>query len=220
MKVFKPNLTSDLIKKEGQKILSKRKKEVKILEIGCGNGNITKHLIENQKKIKHKFFLSDISLSAVNAARKNINYKNTFIRKGNLYEPWKNQKFDIIISDVSSISEDVSKKSDWYNSVINKSGTDGLKNILKIVEKTNIYLNENGTFLFPIISLCNITKLQNSCSKIFSNFKKTKRVFWPLPVFFKKNIKKYLKLKKKKYIYFENKYGIYIAFTQIGVCKK
>lgn len=220
MKVFKPNLTSDLIKKEGQKILSKRKKEVKILEIGCGNGNITKHLIENQKKIKHKFFLSDISLSAVNAARKNINYKNTFIRKGNLYEPWKNQKFDIIISDVSSISEDVSKKSDWYNSVINKSGTDGLKNILKIVEKTNIYLNENGTFIFPIISLCNITKLQNSCSKIFSNFKKTKRVFWPLPVFFKKNIKKYLKLKKKKYIYFENKYGIYIAFTQIGVCKK
>ena len=72
MKVFKPNLTSDLIKKEAQKILSKRKKEVKILEIGCGNGNITKHLIENQKKIKHKFFLSDISLSAVNAARKNI----------------------------------------------------------------------------------------------------------------------------------------------------
>tara|TARA_B100001063_G_scaffold19212_1_gene14807 strand:+ start:38 stop:700 length:663 start_codon:yes stop_codon:yes gene_type:complete len=219
MAVFKPNLTSDLIKIEAQKILSKKKIKIKILEIGCGDGNISKFLIEKQKKIKHNFFLSDISLSAVNAAKKNINNKNIIIKKGNLYKPWKNQKFDIIISDVSSISEDVSKKSDWYNSIVNKSGKDGLKNILNIMKKTHIHLNKNGIFIFPIISLSNITKLEKTCPKIFSNFKKTKKVFWPIPFFFKKNIEKFHKLKENKYIYFESKYGMYIAFTQIGICK-
>jgi 16S rRNA (guanine1207-N2)-methyltransferase len=219
MAVFKPNLTSDLIKIEAQKILSKKKIKLKILEIGCGDGNISKFLIEKQKKIKHDFFLSDISLSAVNAAKKNINNKNIIIKKGNLYKPWKNQKFDIIISDVSSISEDVSKKSDWYNSILNKSGKDGLKNILDIMKKTHIYLNKNGIFIFPIISLSNIKKLEKTCPKIFSNFKKTKKVFWPLPFFFKKNIKKFQELMENKYIYFENKYGMYIAFTQVGICK-
>ena len=124
-----------------------------------------------------------------------------------------------IISDVSSISEDVSKKSDWYNSIVNKSGKDGLKNILNIMKKTHIHLNKNGIFIFPIISLSNITKLEKTCPKIFSNFKKTKKVFWPLPFFFKKNIEKFHKLKENKYIYFESKYGMYIAFTQIGICK-
>lgn len=219
MAVFKPNLTSDLIKIEAQKILSKKKIKLKILEIGCGDGNISKFLIEKQKKIKHDFFLSDISLSAVNAAKKNINNKKIIIKKGNLYKPWKNQKFDIIISDVSSISEDVSKKSDWYNSILNKSGKDGLKNILEIMKKTHIYLNKNGIFIFPIISLSNITKLEKTCPKIFLNFKKTKKVFWPLPFFFKKNIKKFQKLMENEYIYFENKYGMYIAFTQVGICK-
>lgn len=219
MAVFKPNLTSELIRIEAQKILLKKKRKKKILEIGCGNGNISKFLIEKQKKIKHDFFLSDISLSAVKAAKKNINNKNITIKKGNLYKPWKNQKFDIIISDVSSISEDVSKDSDWYNSIVNKSGKNGLKNILNIMKETHIYLNKNGIFLFPIISLSKITELEKLCQEIFSDFKKTKKVFWPLPDFFKKNIKKYQKLKNKKYIYFESKYGIYIAFTQIGVCK-
>lgn len=219
MAVFKPNLTSDLIKIEAQKILSKKKIKLKILEIGCGDGNISKFLIEKHTKIKHNFFLSDISLSAVNAAKKNIKNKNITIKKGNLYEPWKNQKFDIIISDVSSISEDVSKKSDWYKSVLNKSGKDGLKNILNIMKKTHIYLNKNGIFIFPIISLSNITKLEKTCPEIFSKFKKTKKVFWPLPFFFKKNIKKFQELKENKCIYFENKYGMYIAFTQVGICK-
>jgi len=219
MAVFKPNLTSDLIKIETQKILSKKKQKLKILEIGCGDGNISKFLIEKQTKIKHNFFLSDISLSAVITAKKNINNKNIIIKKGNLYEPWKNQKFDIIISDVSSISEDVSKYSDWYKSIVNKSGKDGLKNILSIMKKTHVYLNKNGIFIFPIISLSNITKLEKNCQKIFLNFKKTRKVFWPLPIFFKKEIKKFLGLKENKYIYFEKKYGMYIAFTQIGICK-
>ena len=50
MSVFKENLTSKILQKEGLKILNKSKKNLNILELGCGNGNISKFLIKIVKK--------------------------------------------------------------------------------------------------------------------------------------------------------------------------
>ena len=70
MSVFKENLTSKILQKEGLKILNKSKKNLNILELGCGNGNISKFLIKNCEKKNHKYFLSDISTDAIKAAKK------------------------------------------------------------------------------------------------------------------------------------------------------
>ena len=67
--VFKENLTSKCLQKESLKILNKLKKK-KILEIGCGDGNISNFLIKNQNKNSHSFYLSDISKKAVDSAKK------------------------------------------------------------------------------------------------------------------------------------------------------
>jgi hypothetical protein len=49
MSVFKENLTSQLIKENAVKIINKKKNSLKILELSCDNGNISKYLLENQK---------------------------------------------------------------------------------------------------------------------------------------------------------------------------
>ena len=69
MNIFKENLTSKILQQKSSSIINKYKKKIDILEIGCGDGNITSFVINN-RKIDHNFYLSDISISAVNAAKK------------------------------------------------------------------------------------------------------------------------------------------------------
>jgi methylase of polypeptide subunit release factors len=219
MAVFKENLTSKILQENSLSILNKYfKNKIDILEIGCGNGNITKFLISNQLK-KNFYHLSDISKEAVEVAKKNIKYDNVNYKVGSYFNPWK-RKFDLIISDVSSISDFVAKKSDWYKGVVCNSGTDGLENITKILNSVDKYLNSNGVFILPIISLCNEKKL---ISLLKNNFKKvtfSKKILWPLSNFFQKNFEEYEKLRKEKKINFIKKFSINIAYTYSAICKK
>ena len=219
MSVFKENLTSRILQKETFKLAKNSKRKLNILEIGCGNGNITKFLINNQKKLEHNYFLSDISAEAIRSAKKNINYKNIIFKKGYLYDPWEDYRFDIIISDVSSISDVVARNSEWYNGVTYDSGKNGLKNIEQIISLTNNFLSKNGIFLFPIISLCDVKKLKQLTKIKFKKIIYTKKNYWPLPKYFLR--KKFLhELKKENFIEFEDKFGIYIAYTQTAICRK
>ena len=69
-RVFKENLTSKLLQKESLRIL-KDSKNLKICEIGCGDGNISNFLIKNMK-YDNFFYLSDISNLAIKRAKKKI----------------------------------------------------------------------------------------------------------------------------------------------------
>jgi len=70
MSIFKENLTSQLIRETAIKIINKKKSSLRILELGCGNGNISKYIFEKQQIKKNKFFASDISKSAIKVAKK------------------------------------------------------------------------------------------------------------------------------------------------------
>ena len=158
MKIFRENLTSKILQQKSSLIINKYKKEIDILEIGCGDGNITNFAI-NKRKIDHNFYLSDISNYAVSAAKKKIKYKKCKFKSGKWLDPWKDKKFDIIISDVSSINDFIANKSPWYKGVICNSGTDGLRNIEKIISNIENNLKKNGKFILPMISLSNEKKL-------------------------------------------------------------
>ena len=55
MAIFKKNLTSKILKESSLELIRKEKKIKKILEIGCGDANITEELIKNFKN--KKFFV-------------------------------------------------------------------------------------------------------------------------------------------------------------------
>jgi methylase of polypeptide subunit release factors len=217
MGIFKQNLTSKLLREASIKIVNKQNSISKILELGCGDGNISKYLLKNQKK-KNIFCASDISNKAIKVAKKKFKQKINF-KTGDLFNPWKSEKFKIIISDVSSINDEIAILSDWYKNIKCSSGQDGLNNIKNILTKIDGYAEKNYYFILPIISLCNTYKLVNLLKKKFKKVSFTKKKEWPLPPFFKKNISKFKILKKQKKIEFKEKFGMYIAYTRVAICK-
>ena len=165
MSVFKKNLTSKLLKETSLKIIDKQKYPLKILELGCGDGNISKYLASNEKR-ENIFFASDISKKAIRIAKKNYEKKIDF-RTGNLFVPWRKKKFNIIISDVSSINDKVAFFSRWYKNIVCHSGTDGLRNIKNILINIDKYSEKKVIFILPIISLCNVSSLKILLRKKF-----------------------------------------------------
>ena len=212
-KVFKPTGTSELLVEISNKII---KEEKKILDLGCGCG-IVGISIAKKKKIKRKIYFSDVSEEACKNTQLNCNKLSvkSDVRKGSLFEPWKNTKFDVIVSDVAAIASEVSKISPWYNNCVNGSGYDGTKHVIKFIMNAKNFLNKKGKIIFPIISLSNEKKIKSYLKKSFSKIKLETTKEWPMPTSMYKREKLLQKLKNKKIIFYKKKFGLLIFKTQI-----
>ncbi len=216
-KVFIPTGTSEILIEAAKKIIKPKKK---ILDLGCGSGivgiSIAKYLKRNTK-----IYFSDISKHACNNTKFNcmklkIKYE---VKNGSILDPWKDHKFDFIISDVAAVAEKVSKISSWYKNCINNSGEDGTRHIVKLLNTVKMNLNKRGIFLFPVISLSNEKKILKTLRKNFVNSKMVKTQTWPMPIKMSKKINQLNNLKKKGIIYFENKLGILTFKTDIYMAR-
>tara|TARA_B100001029_G_scaffold167103_1_gene160036 strand:+ start:885 stop:1592 length:708 start_codon:yes stop_codon:yes gene_type:complete len=215
-KVFVPNLTSQL----SYEVASKKiKRNTKVLDLGCGSGIIGIGILKNSKNVK--MFCSDPSQSAYELTQKNFkkNKLKATIKKGDLFFPWKNYKFDYIVNDVSGISQLIANKSPWFNNFIPcETGSDGTKLTIKIIKLSKKFLTKKGILQIPILSLSNEKKILKYAKEIFSKVKVESSREWFLPKEMEK-LKKFLsKLKSKGHINFSLKFGKIVCKTSILTC--
>ena len=162
-------------------------------------------------------YFSDVSKYAIEMTKLNckLNKVNFNAKLSDLTNKWSQNYFDLIINDVSAISSFFLEKNTWYNSYIpSDTGIDGAKQIIKFFKIINEINVRN--IVMPLISLCDTEKIKNIIRK--NKFKVTILLDkdWPIPNNLIINERDSLmKLKRRKKIYFKEKYGFFVANTKI-----
>ena len=211
-KIFEPNLTTILLIDMARKII---KNNNKVLDLGCGSGVVGCYLYK-KKIIKH-IYGSDISKAAVNCSIYNAKKrtKNYDIRLSNSLSNWKNEKFDLIINDISGISSQINNISKWFKFAPNDSGNDGTKFLINILrDYKNKHFNK-ASLIFPVLGLSNREKIINFLKKNKINYKILIKKEWPLPKELIKHGLLLKKLKKEKKINYFEKFSILFTTTEI-----
>ena len=88
--------------------------------------------------------------------------------QGSLFDPIpEGIKADVIIGDVSGISEGPSKVLGWYPQDIPTGGRNGTDVIIPLLEKAGDFLKENGRLYFPIGSLSDYEEIERIAESKF-----------------------------------------------------
>ncbi len=211
--VFTPTGTSKVLV---DAIIENIKNKKKVLDLGCGCGAIGLSLFKNNI-VKEPIYASDISEEAVNDFRINSQKHKckSIVKQSHLLKEWKEDKFEIIVCDVSAISEEVAKFSNWFDVTSCKTGIDGSKLMKEIFENIENYIEKPGHFYFPIISLSNVDYIKDYSFSKFKKIKKVKRFNWPLPEEMMKHFDDLKELKKKKCVDFKEVLGMVICYTDV-----
>ena len=207
--VFEPTATSKiLIRAVSQAI----QKPGKLLDLGCGTGIVGRELALAGKVILPVYF-SDISREAVEYARMSVG--SCVARQGSLFEPWAGERFDVIVDDVSGISEPLAKVSPWFNGVECGTCRDGTRLICQVLEQAPAHLEPGGRLFFPVLSLSDEKKILDSARLRFKSVVMLAEQIWPLPPELYNHLDLLQQLSKERCISLEWAFGKWCWFTQI-----
>ena len=183
--VFQPNLTTryigetvvsdlDAIKKDPERYMPRT-----ALDLGCGIGPIAIILKKAGIPIVHA---SDVLGDAVDYAAINsgINHEQIYIHISDLFKSLGSMKFDLIVSDVSGMREDLSRMSPWYPEKVPSGGIDGADKAVAVLEQAKHYMTSDGCLYFPVISLANTERIIDAANKNFQGLDHKVSVDFPL----------------------------------------
>ena len=211
--IFQPTATTSALLQQASKLVQKN---TSILDLGCGWGIIGLELAL-QMEGSMVLAMSDLSVNAVNAAKKNaqiLGVEST-IKIGSIFEPWSGSKFDLIISDVSGISQELPFISEWFEDIPLGSGADGLDLVSNVISGASEHLNElDSKLLLPLISLSDVAKGERLMNTYFSQVKLLVEKKWNLDLGDEFQVKME-ELKKSGYIDFLKVGSTYEFFTRI-----
>jgi SAM-dependent methyltransferase len=149
--LFRPTLTTTILTEQLDDASVRNRT---VLDLGCGIGPIAIGLALSGAA---HVYAADImpeacELAKDNAALNHVAERITFVH-GNLFEPLGDLRFDLIVDDVSAVSEDVARLSRWFPRSVSSGGEDGTVNTIEMLRASPRHLNPGGFLLFPVLSL-------------------------------------------------------------------
>ena len=220
---FEPNLTTKIMLNAAIKDLSSKEFNYKrLLEVGCGSGVISAYLLKNNLLNSIEIVcMSDLSEQALEITKKNIS--DNLLDNGNPefqfkvgpgLQIWDCHQFDIIINDISAISEAIVPMNDWFSNAPNNAGIDGVANSIKVLQEFSAMPSSDTIMLMPVLSLSNTHMLLTENKHLGLDFKKIVQQAWPLPSYMVRSHRENLfQLRDEGHINFDEKFGQLVVET-------
>jgi 16S rRNA G1207 methylase RsmC len=211
--VFTPNATTHLLIRAAKDAILR---PGRLLDLGCGTG-VVGLALQVHNLVTPPLCASDLSESAVHCCRQNLKRHEcpADVRSGSLFEPWWGERFDVIVDDISGISQDVAAVSPWFQGVPCDTGEDGTGLVAGILRDAPRHLDEGGQLLFPLLSLSNVDRLLQAARETFRDVSRVARQDWPLPAELKTHMPLLRKLHAAGSVKFEERFGMVLCYTEV-----
>ena len=211
--VFLPTQTTSLLI---QAVATSISGKHTVLDLGCGTGVVGLSLYL-RGLVRPPIFASDLSISSVRCCQSNCarHACEADVRIGSLFEPWVEEQFDIIVNDVSGISQEIAVVSPWFQGVPCDTGSNGLALVASIMSSAPHHLNKGGRFFFPVLSLSDVDLLLKQAADSFTTVEKISRQEWPLPFELMEHLPLLRKLANEGSIQLQERFGMVTCYTEI-----
>lgn len=175
--VFRPTATTAALLQSAKNL----KIDGSLLDLGCGWGIVGLELALWSER-SFDLSMSDLSQAAVSAARTNARTLGigARIQRGDGLEPWRKDRFDLVIADVSGVSELCPAFSRWFDDIPANTGPTGHNETAAVMVDLPELLTANGSALVPLISLSN---REEGLRHFYENFffvRRVKKISWLL----------------------------------------
>jgi ribosomal protein L11 methylase PrmA len=192
-----------------------------VLDLGCGAG-LVGIALNRLGLVSPPLFASDVSPSAIEVTKQNckLHACEVHAKVGSLLKPWRGEKFDYVVNDVSAVAEEIAAVSPWFTNVPCASGIDGTELVIEVLKSAPAYLKDSGVLFFPVLSLSNANRILAAASESFLHVRRLIHKTWPLPKQMNEHLGLIRSLAKKGFIQIEEKFGIVIWHTDIYAATK
>ncbi len=161
--VFQPTLTTRVL---AQHIHIPERASV--LDLGCGVGALA--VVAALKGAAHvdavDVMPQSCALVEANARRNGVGDRVS-ASSGDLFQTIGARRYDVIISDVSGVVDELSRLSPWYPLSIPTGGHDGADQIVRMLEDAPHHLHPGGVLYFPTGTISNIPRTLAAAEKSF-----------------------------------------------------
>jgi len=178
--VFQPTSTTVVLLRAARRALVPPPRSV--LDLGCGCG-VVAVVMAKLLPSTAAVYASDLSAAAVRLTKLNAQRNGLTVdcRQGDLFEPWRGSRFDLIIEDVAGVAEPVARLSGWYPAPVpSDAGRDGTRWILEILDRTPEHLAPGGRLYFPVLSLSREDRIVAQARARFATVTQVEEQWYPL----------------------------------------
>lgn len=166
-KVFRPTTVTKLVGDQVSDIAGKR-----ILDLGCGIGPLSIYFAKKNAAyvLGLDIVPEEIELAQTNSITNGVDNVCEF-KHSNLFSSINEQnKFDIIVSDVSGLADKIAAITPWYPKNVPNGGPTGTETIVEAVRRSRAFLKPGGVFYCAVLSLSNVELINQAFKEVYTNY--------------------------------------------------
>ena len=188
-----------------------------VLDLGCGVGALA--VVAALKGAGHvdavDVMAQAVPLVEANARRNGVGDRVDAF-SGDLFAAIGARRYDVIISDVSGVVDELSRLSPWYPTSIPTGGHDGADQIVRMLDDAAGHLRPGGVLYFPTGTISNIPRTLAAAERSFgTQVELLEQVEVPFVREFKENMDVMTRLQEQGLIQFSTKRSRHLWTLQI-----